>query len=75
MKRIGGLTRRQRQVIALHAQGHSSKHIARMLGLHEDTIRRHMTDACKDAGASNRVHLVALAVHHKLVQPFVGVVG
>lgn len=57
-----GLTPRQRDVLALLAQGQSNKEIGAALGLSEATVKQHVSAILKALRASNRVQAVLAAV-------------
>ena len=52
------LTPRQREVLALLAEGKSNKAIASELGLSSGTVKVHMTRIFKSLGVSNRTEAV-----------------
>ena len=55
------LTRRQKEVLELLAQGSSNKEIARTIGLSEHTVKIHVTAILKLLNASNRTEAVVMA--------------
>ncbi len=55
------LTGRQREVLALVAQGRSNKEIASALGLLESTVKTHMKTILSKLGATNRTQAAMLA--------------
>ena len=57
----GKLTRRQREILQLLADGGSTVVAARELGLSEETIKTHTKNALGRLGARNRTHAVAIA--------------
>jgi DNA-binding NarL/FixJ family response regulator len=57
-----GLTGRQRQVLALLAQGRSNKQICRALGLAEATVKVHVTAVLKALKVTSRTQAV-VAIH------------
>lgn len=57
----GPLTERERQVLRLAGEGHSSGRIARALGLSEGTVRNYLSEAIQKLGAQNRVEAARLA--------------
>ncbi|SDK00560.1 DNA-binding response regulator, NarL/FixJ family, contains REC and HTH domains [Lentzea albidocapillata subsp. violacea] len=57
------LTARQRQILALVAQGMSEPDIARHLDLGAATVSSHMKETRRRLGARDRAHAVALAYH------------
>lgn len=62
-----GLTRRQRQVLQLFAEGSSTERVARSLGLSPDTIRTHAKAALARLGAHDRGHAIAIALRGGLI--------
>jgi DNA-binding CsgD family transcriptional regulator len=54
-----GLTRREREVVALVARGCTDHDIASVLGIRFGTVRTHMANAMEKAGAANRAELAA----------------
>ncbi|MFN8162271.1 MAG: response regulator transcription factor [Solirubrobacterales bacterium] len=63
----GKLTRRQRQILQLLANGESTTVAARELDLSEETIKTHMKNALARLGARNRSHAVAIALRECLI--------
>jgi len=57
-------TARQRQVLALVAQGQPNKRIASALGIAERTVKLHITALLQKLGARNRTHLLIVARDH-----------
>jgi two-component system response regulator DesR len=55
------LSDRERQVLHLAAEGHSSSAIARTLHLSEGTVRNYLSEAIGKLGAGNRVEAARLA--------------
>lgn len=64
----GKLTRRQRQILQLLADGQSSAFAARELGLSEETVKTHTRNALARLGARNRTHAVAIALRESLIE-------
>jgi PAS domain S-box-containing protein len=56
------LTRREREIVALVAQGSSGPEIAGELHIAHDTVRTHVRNAMTKLGARSRAHLVAKAL-------------
>jgi PAS domain S-box-containing protein len=56
------LTRREREIVALVAQGSSGPEIAGELHIAHDTVRTHVRNAMAKLGARSRAHLVAKAL-------------
>jgi DNA-binding NarL/FixJ family response regulator len=63
----GKLTRRQRQILQLLADGESTTVAARELDLSEETVKTHMKNTIARLGARNRTHAVAIALRENLV--------
>ena len=63
----GKLTRRQRQILQLLADGESTTVAARELDLSEETVKTHIKTALARLGARNRTHAVAIALRESLV--------
>jgi two-component system NarL family response regulator len=64
----GKLTRRQRQILQLLANGGSTAAAARELELSEETIKTHTKNALGRLGARNRTHAVAIALRESLIE-------
>jgi two-component system, NarL family, response regulator len=63
----GKLTRRQREILQLLADGESTTVAARELDLSEETVKTHMRNALARLGARNRSHAVAIALRKALI--------
>lgn len=63
----GKLTRRQREILQLLANGESITFAARELDLSEETVKTHTKHALARLGAKNRTHAVAIAVRACLI--------
>lgn len=63
----GKLTRRQRQILQLIADGESTTVAARQLDLSEETVKTHTKNALARLGARNRTHAVAIAMRECLI--------
>lgn len=61
------LTRRQKQVLDLVAQGRTNKEIARVMGIEEGTVKVHVKAVMDRLGANNRTHAVINASRLGLV--------
>jgi DNA-binding NarL/FixJ family response regulator len=66
-ERIGGLTAREVQVLALVASGRTNREIARELRLSEKTVARHLSNIFGKLGVSSRAAATAYAYEHELV--------
>ena len=64
----GKLTRRQREILQLIADGESTTVAARELGLSEETVKTHTKNMLARLGARNRTHAVAIALRESLIQ-------
>jgi DNA-binding NarL/FixJ family response regulator len=60
------LTRREREVLALIASGHSNKRIARELDIAEKTVKTHVGHILAKLGVSDRTQAALLAVQRGL---------
>lgn len=63
----GVLTRRQRQILQLLADGEATTVAARELGLSEETVKTHTKHVLARLGARNRTHAVAIALRECLI--------
>ena len=63
----GKLTRRQRQILQLIADGESTTVAARRLDLSEETVKTHTKNALARLGAKNRTHAVSIALRESLI--------
>jgi DNA-binding NarL/FixJ family response regulator len=61
------LTRRQRQILQMIADGHSTAQVARRLGLSSETIRTHTKATLSRLGARDRAHAVAIGLRSSLI--------
>ena len=64
----GKLTRRQREILQLLADGESTTVAARELGLSEETVKTHTKNVLARLGARNRTHAVAIALRESLIE-------
>lgn len=63
----GKLTRRQREILQLLADGGSTAAAARDLGLSEETVKTHTKNVLARLEARNRTHAVAIALRESLI--------
>ena len=63
----GKLTRRQRQILQLLANGESTTVAARELDLSEETVKTHTKNIMARLSARNRTHAVAIALREALI--------
>ncbi|MEK6278095.1 MAG: response regulator transcription factor [Actinomycetota bacterium] len=64
----GKLTRRQRQLLQMLADGESTTIAAERLGLSEQTIKTHTKNILARLAARNRAHAVAIALRESLIE-------
>lgn len=64
----GSLTRRQRQILQMIADGHSTSAAAKRLGLSAETVRTHTKAVLARLGARDRAHAVAIALRGSLIE-------
>jgi len=62
------ITRRQRQILQLYADGQSTARVARRLGLSAETVRTHTKAILSRLGARDRAHAVAIALRSSLIE-------
>lgn len=61
------LSAREKQVLALVAEGLSNEEIAEQLTISQATVRHHVSACISKLGAANRTQAAVLAVKHKLI--------
>ena len=61
---IGALTGREREVLALLADGRSNREIARLLRVSEKTVKTHVSAILAKLGVADRTQAALLAVRH-----------
>jgi DNA-binding NarL/FixJ family response regulator len=61
-----GLSRREREVLALVADGHSNRQIGEALFISDRTVARHLTNIFHKIGAASRTQAARYAVDHGL---------
>ena len=66
---LTALTTREREILALVAEGRSNADIAERLVLSEKTVRNHLSGVFEKLGVSNRIEAAALAARHRLPPP------
>jgi DNA-binding NarL/FixJ family response regulator len=67
-KKISSLTDRERQVIALIAEGLKNKQIAERLFISPTTVTHHLSSIYSKLGVSDRLELVVYAFANKLAK-------
>ncbi len=63
------LSHREREVLKLVAEGHSSDEIAAVLGISVKTVARHRANIFAKLGMSDRVELTRYAIRRGLIEP------
>lgn len=67
-ERTVDLTRREREVLKLLAEGHTVKKVAEVMSLSQKTVDTHKTNLMKKLDIHNRVELVKYAIQQKIIQ-------
>jgi DNA-binding NarL/FixJ family response regulator len=65
----GPLTPRETEVVKLIAEGNTSRQIAQLLNIAENTVERHRANVLEKLGLRDRVALTLYAVRRGLVEP------
>jgi DNA-binding NarL/FixJ family response regulator len=65
---LATLTRRETETLRLIAEGHSTKEIARQLGVSSKTVESHRTNLFRKLKVRSAVELVRYAMYHGLVE-------
>ena len=65
----GPLTPRETEIVKLIAEGHTSRQIADLLHISENTVDRHRANVLEKLGLRDRVGLALYAVRRGLVEP------
>ncbi len=67
--RLGpAITLREREILALVAQGRANKEIAAKLGIAEDTVKRHISNVLQKLGVNDRAQATAEAIRRGIVR-------
>jgi two-component system nitrate/nitrite response regulator NarL len=61
------LTKREREILTLVAEGHSNRHLARMLWVTEQTVKFHLSNIYRKLDVTNRTEASRWAHRHGLV--------
>jgi len=67
MSQVPALTRREREVLRLLADGHANDAIGTELGISVETVRTHIRKAMDKLDADTRTHAVATALRQSLI--------
>jgi DNA-binding NarL/FixJ family response regulator len=65
----GSLTKREREVVVLVAEGHSNKQVAVTLGISGKTVESHRANVMRKLGLNHTAELVRYALRGGLIQP------
>ena len=65
----GLLTPREREVVQLIAEGNSSKHVGKILGVSLKTVESHRAAIMRKLGLDTTAALVRYAIRNKLIEP------
>ncbi len=63
------LTPRELEVMTWTARGKTSEDIGQILAISDETVMKHIRNACSKLNASNKTHATAVAVLHGLIVP------
>jgi DNA-binding NarL/FixJ family response regulator len=64
-----GLTRREKEILALVSEGHSNRELAQMMWVTEQTVKFHLSNIYRKLDVSNRTEASRWAHKHSLVRP------
>jgi DNA-binding NarL/FixJ family response regulator len=67
--KLASLTAREREIVALVAEGLRNEEVGRRLGISEKTVRNHLTLVFDKLGVSGRLELLAFAYQHGIGRP------
>jgi len=70
-----GLTRREREILKLVAEGHSNARVAKMLWVTEQTVKFHLSNVYRKLNVSNRTEAARWAQLSGLMSATNGIVG
>jgi DNA-binding NarL/FixJ family response regulator len=74
-QRLSGLTRRERQVLALLADGADNDEIARALVISPETARSHVQNALRKLGVHSRLEAMAFVTRNDMLSELTGAAG
>ena len=72
---IEKLTPRQLQIVELLAQGNSNKQTGYLLSIKQDSVKRHIMDACRRSGVENRTQLIVIYAMWEVMKPVNCLIG
>ena len=61
------LSTREREIVALVAQGYKNKEMAEKMFISEQTVKNHLHNIFDKLGVSDRLELALYAIHHRLI--------
>jgi two-component system, NarL family, nitrate/nitrite response regulator NarL len=61
------LSTREREIVALVAQGYKNKGMAEQMFISEQTVKNHLHNIFDKLGVSDRLELALYAIHHRLI--------
>jgi DNA-binding NarL/FixJ family response regulator len=73
VERLGGLTRREVEILKLVAEGHSNAQLARMLWVTEQTVKFHLSNIYRKLDVANRTEASRWAQRNGLLGDEVGI--
>jgi DNA-binding NarL/FixJ family response regulator len=62
------LTRREREIVQMVAEGHTNKQIAHLLIISQKTVETHRASIMRKLKASSTADIIRYAIHNKLVE-------
>jgi len=62
------LTKREREILTLVADGNSNRNIAKKLDISEQTIKNHVSAIMRKLNTNDRAHAVVLAIRRGLIR-------
>jgi DNA-binding NarL/FixJ family response regulator len=71
-QRVPSLSKREREIIELLAQGLTGEEVAERLVLSPETVKTHIRNAMNKLEASTRVHAIAIALREGFISPPAG---
>jgi LuxR family quorum sensing-dependent transcriptional regulator len=61
------LTSREIEIMTWTARGKTQWEVAALLSISEETVKRHIRNARRKLGATNKTHAIALALRHGFI--------
>jgi DNA-binding NarL/FixJ family response regulator len=66
-EKVAELTPRERDVLAMLAEGHTAREAAKLLGIGDETVKTHLRNAMDKLEARTRVHAIAIALRDQRI--------